>query len=89
MVLVFLISVGSMFHNLGADKEKTRSAVLLSALEIVFGTNEDMLSRERRPGWEGTQRRISSDRYVGALSWTHLKVRVRSLYSILAWTGNQ
>ena len=38
MVLVFLISEGSVFHNLGADKEKARSAVLLSALEIVFGT---------------------------------------------------
>ena len=24
-----------MFHNLGADREKARSAVLLSALEIV------------------------------------------------------
>ena len=87
MVLVFLISGGSVFHNLGADKEKARSAVLLSALEIVFGTNKEVLFRERRQS--GTWRRISSDRYVGALSWTHLKVRVRSLYSILAWTGNQ
>ena len=84
MVLVFLISGGSVFHNLGADKEKARSSVLLSALEIVFGTNKEILFRERRPGREGTWRRISSDRYVGALSWTHLKVRVRSLYSILA-----
>ena len=67
-----------MFHNLGADREKARSAVLLSALEIVFGTNKEILFRERRPGREGTWRRISSDRYVGALSWTHLKVRVRS-----------
>ena len=89
MVLVFRISGGSVFHNLGADKEKARSAVLLSALEIVFSTNKEILFRERRPGREGTWRRISSDRYVGALSWTHLKVRVRSLYSILAWTGNQ
>ena len=77
MVLVFLISGGSEFHNLGADKEKAPSAVLLSALEIVFGTNKEILFRERRPGREGTWRRISSDRYVGALSWTHLKVRVR------------
>ena len=38
-----------MFHNLGADKEKARSAVLLSALEIVFGTNKEILFRERRP----------------------------------------
>ena len=78
MVLVFLISEGSVFHNLGADKEKARSAVLLSALEKVFGTNKEILFRDRRPGREGTRRRISSDRYVGALSWTHLKVRVRS-----------
>ena len=98
MVLVFLISVGSVFLNfrdrgatlrlgggnratpappppptprslnLGADKEKAGSAVLLSALEIVFGTDKDILSRERRPGREGIRRRISSDRYVGALS---------------------
>ena len=54
--------------NLGADKEKAGSAVLLSALEIVFGTDKDILSRERRPGREGIRRRISSDRYVGALS---------------------
>ena len=47
-----------MFHNLGADKEKARSAVLLSALEIVFGTNKEILFRERRPGREGTWRRI-------------------------------
>ena len=45
--------------------------MLLSALEIVFGTNKEILFRERRPGREGTWRRISSDRYVGALSWTH------------------
>ena len=89
MVLVFLISEGSVFHNLRVDEEKARSAVLLSALEIVFGTNKEILFRERRPGREGTQRRISSDRYFGALSWTHLKARVRSLYSILARTGNQ
>ena len=50
-----------MFHNLGADREKARSAVLLSALEIVFGTNKEILFRERRPGREGTWRRISSD----------------------------
>ena len=37
---MFLISIGSLFHNLGADKEKARSAVLLSALEIVFGTTK-------------------------------------------------
>ena len=86
---MFLISVGNLFHNLGADKEKARSAVLLSALEIVFGTNKEILSRERRPGREGTRQRIGSDRYVRALSWTLLKVRVRSLYSILASTGNQ
>ena len=68
---MFLSSVGSLFHNLGADKEKARSAVLFSALEIVLGTTKEILSRERRPGREGTRRRISSDRYVGALSWTH------------------
>ena len=45
MVLVFRISGGSVFHNLGADKEKARSAVLLSALEIVFGTNKEILFR--------------------------------------------
>ena len=50
-----------MFHNLGADKEKARSAVLLSALEIVFGTSKEILFRERRPGREGTWRRISSN----------------------------
>ena len=37
MVLVFLIS--------GANKKKARSAVLLSALEIVFGTNKEILFR--------------------------------------------
>ena len=62
MVLVFLISEGSVFHNLGADKENARSAVLLSALEIVFGTNKEILFRERRPGREGTRRRIGSIR---------------------------
>ena len=77
---MFLSSIGSLFYNLEADKVKARSAVLLSALEIaVFGTTKETLSRERRPGWEGTWQRISSDRYVGALLWTHLKVRVRSL----------
>ena len=45
---MFLCSVGSLFHNLGADKEKTRSAVLLSALEIVFGTTKETLSRDGR-----------------------------------------
>ena len=63
-----------MFHNLGADREKARSAVLLSALEIVFGTNKEILFREQRPGREGTWRRISSDRYVGASS------RIESLF---------
>ena len=41
---MFLISVGSLFHNLGADKVKARPAVLLSALKIVFGTNKEILS---------------------------------------------
>ena len=41
---MFLISVRSLFHNLGADKVKARPAVLLSALEIVFGTNKEILS---------------------------------------------
>ena len=78
---MFVISEGSLFHNLGANKENARSAVLLPALEVVFGTNKEILFRERRPGREGTRRRISSDGYLGALSWTHLKVRMRSLYN--------
>ena len=57
---MFLISVGSLFHNLGAEKEKAQSARLLSALEIVFGTNKEILSREQRPGREGTQQRMST-----------------------------
>ena len=76
----FLSSVGSLFHNLGAEKEKARSAVLSSSLQIVFGTTKEILSRERIPGREGTRQSLSSDRYVGALSWTHLKER--STYSI-------
>ena len=35
---MFLSSVGSLFQNLGENKEKAQSAVLLSALGIVFGT---------------------------------------------------
>ena len=51
-----LSSVGRLLdHNLGADKEKAGSSVLLSALEIVFGTAKEILSREWRLGREGTQ----------------------------------
>ena len=80
---MFLSSIGSLFHNLGADKEKARSVALLSVLEIVFGATKEILSREQRLGREGTRRRLSSDRCDGTLFWTHLKVRVRSLSSIL------
>ena len=52
---MFLSSVGSLFHNVGADNKKVQSAVLLSALEIVFGRTKETLSRELRLIQEGTR----------------------------------
>ena len=62
---MFFSSGRKLIPQFWGRQSKARSAVLFSALVIVLGTTKETLSRVRRPGGEGTRRRIGSDRLMG------------------------